>query len=153
MQLANSNASALLDSGNSINLLSKQLYEFLPSDVKIYTITFTLGQDYMVDVPVFVVAPEIVVKQKRSHHLLLPDIEQWNIHYRINWICSSSYIYPATWRHKWRQLCRNYHSAWQPPFYECQKVNDDNRQLKLIVTWINWMVVLLKNDWQSIRLV
>ena len=31
---SNSYVSALLDSGNSITLMSKQLYEFLPSNVK-----------------------------------------------------------------------------------------------------------------------
>ena len=34
VQFPNSNVSALLDSGSSINLMSKQFYESLPSNVK-----------------------------------------------------------------------------------------------------------------------
>ena len=87
--------------------------------------------DYsMADVPIFVVAPEIVVWQK-GHNF--PTPRNWAMKFHQIWnhfICSSYKIYPALWRHQ----RHDYHWMRQPPFYEYQKANAKYRQLKLIIT-------------------
>ena len=56
----------------------------------------------MVDVPVFMGAPEIIVWQKRSHHLSTPRNWAMEFHQLPNQLdCLSSNIYLATWCHQW----------------------------------------------------
>ena len=106
----------------------------------------------MVDVPVFLVALEIMVWQKRIYNC--PTPRNWAMKFHqlpnqfnlfVGQYLSSNIMSLVT------SLWHNYLWTWQPPFYECQKANDENRQFQLIVTWIKWKVVSEKYDWQSIR--